>query len=101
MSKAKTKKPTKPKAVKKPTKVEAPAAKVFEHAQRNGVTRPAPGTVCDLVWCALDQLKAAGTDVTFEAISQLVDDTRGKRACAEATIRTQRQRWNTFNASAK
>jgi hypothetical protein len=88
---SKSKKPSKPKIAKKAT-----PAKVARE-QRNGITRPGTDTVCAMVWSALDQLKAAGTDITFDAIRELVDDVRGKRDAADDTLKTQRQRWKTFH----
>jgi hypothetical protein len=123
MSKAKTKS-TKPKAAKavKPAKVKAAAPPITDvntvimtkpakvkgqkadaaapapREQRNGITRPGVETICGIVWSSLDQMKAAATEYTLEALRQLVDDARGKRPAADATLRTQRQRWIAFHA---
>jgi hypothetical protein len=78
----------------KPTKT-AKAAKSSADAardKRNGITRPGEGTMCARVWSSLDKLKADGKELTFEAVRELA----GKEM-ADATIRTQRQRWNVFN----
>lgn len=94
-----SKKPIKPKTVSKPAskpakgKAEKPARE-----QRNGVTRPGTDTVCNVIWLALDQMNAAGTEYTYEALRELVDDARGKRPAADDTLKTQRQRWKVFNA---
>jgi hypothetical protein len=89
------------KAKVKPAKVKAPKAEApakVAREQRNGITRPGAETICGIVWSSLDQMKAAGTEYTLEALRQLVDDARGKRPAADATLRTQRQRWIAFHA---
>jgi hypothetical protein len=63
--------------------------------QRNGITRPTEGK-CRAVWDALDALKADGKELTFEALRLAVD-----RKIADATTRTQRQRWKQYNAEKK
>lgn len=88
----KTSKPTKP-AVKKADAKAVVNAPAEARVQKNGITRPADGTLCAKVWDALDKLKAGGKDLTFDAVRELA----GKEM-ADATIRTQRQRWNKFNA---
>jgi hypothetical protein len=60
--------------------------------QQNGITRPGEGTLCAKVWAALDKLRAKGDDTSFDAVRALA----GKEM-ADATIRTQRQRWNAFH----
>jgi hypothetical protein len=97
MSKAKTKS-TKPKAAKavKPAKVKAVKAEApakVAHEQRNGVTQPGAGTACRAIWDALDALKAQDKEITFDVLRAAVDS-----KVADATVRTQRQRWKTFNA---
>ena len=83
----------------KPAKSTKPAAKqavvkpaVEAREQRNGVTRPSDGTMCARVWQALDKLRAKNADTTFDAVRELA----GKEM-ADATIRTQRQRYNEFH----
>ena len=63
--------------------------------QRNGITRPTEGK-CRAVWNALDALKADGKELTFEALRLAVDS-----KIADATIRTQRQRWKQYNTEKK
>jgi hypothetical protein len=94
---SKKKSPSKPKAVKaakvKPAKVAKAAPEKVAREQRNGVTRPGAETLCGKVWSALDALKAKDAEITFEALREVVDNN-----CADATIKTQRQRWKTFHA---
>jgi len=91
MSKKKSTKPSasKPKAVKvakaAPTKV--------EREKRNGITQPGSGTACRAIWDALDSLKAKDSEITFETLRAAVDS-----KIADATIRTQRQRWKQHHA---
>lgn len=61
--------------------------------QRDGISRPSADNKCGQVWAALDALKAEGKDLTFEAL-RLTIDTK----IADATIRTQRQRWKQDHA---
>jgi len=70
----------------------AKPAKPATREHRNGVPRPGEGTMCAKVWDALDKLKADGKELTFEAVRELAGKTM-----ADATVRTQRQRWNVFN----
>lgn len=90
MSKKKTSKPSKPKATK--AAKAAPAEKVA-HEQRNGVTQPGAGTACRAIWDAIDKLRAADKEVTFEVLRAAID-----AKTADATIRTQRQRHKTYSA---
>jgi hypothetical protein len=60
-------------------------------AEQNGVTRPSTGTFCARVWQALDKLHAEGTEITIEAVRAIAGT-----EMADATVRTQRQRWRTF-----
>ena len=70
----------------KPKKAAAPKDR------RNGITRPGEGK-CLAVWPALDAVKADAEEQTFEALRLAVDS-----KIADATIRTQRQRWRQYNA---
>ncbi len=72
--------------------VKAPKAPAAPKNQRNGITRPGPGKCLD-VWTHLDALKAAGKEITFEELRKTIDP-----STADATLRTQRQRWKTYNA---
>lgn len=83
------------------TKAKRPAAKpaakksAAKHAapkreQQNGVTRPAEGTTCRAIWDACEAIKAAGQDITFAALSAKLPKVNA------ATIRTQRQRFRTY-----
>lgn len=97
---SKSKKPSKPSKPKAAAKVaKKAAAPKTERDQSNGVTRPGTDTVCSLIWSALDQMKAAGTEYTLEALRQLVDDARGKRPAADDTLKTQRSRWLKFHGA--
>jgi hypothetical protein len=84
MRKKKSIKPSQPKAAKV-----APAEKVA----RNGITQPGEGTACRAIWDTLDSLKAKDSEITFEALRAAVDS-----KTADATIRTQRQRWKQHHA---
>lgn len=82
--------------------VAAPESKPASNARRftkavgtveqNGIKQPGEGTLCAKVWAALDALRADGKDATFEAVRELAGSDM-----ADATIRTQRQRWREFN----
>lgn len=78
--------------------VAAPASKARRFAKaegaatQNGIAQPGEGTLCRKVWAALDKLRAEGKDATFEAVRELAGSDM-----ADATIRTQRQRWREFN----
>ena len=85
-----SKKTSKPKAKKVGTEGGAPAK---ERDQRNGVTRPGAETRCGQIWAVLDGLKAEGKEITFDVLRAAVDS-----KTADATIRTQRQRWNRYCA---
>lgn len=61
--------------------------------QRNGITRPGAGTACRAIWDLLDQLKADGKELTFATLRAGIDP-----KVADATLRTQRQRWNHYSA---
>lgn len=80
------------------TAVETPAAETPEaksapsKIEQNGIRQPGEGTLCAKVWAALDALRAEGKDATFEAVRELAGS-----EMADATIRTQRQRWREFN----
>jgi len=78
----------------KPAKATKPAAKAAapKREQQNGVTRPGAGTLCVKVWDVLDKLHAKGEELTFETVRE-----RAGKEMADATIRTQRQRWNEFH----
>ena len=93
MSTKKTKPAKKPTAKKVDT-ASTPASEKQPHApkdQRNGVTRPKPGTICAGIWDVCDSMKAVGQDTTFEEIKKVLPKVN------DATIRTQRQRWKTYN----
>jgi hypothetical protein len=75
--------PAKPKEPKKPA---APKD------QRNGITRPGKGKCLD-VWTTLDSMKGRGVEITFELLRAAIPED-----IADATIRTQRQRWKQYNA---
>ena len=60
-------------------------------AEQNGVTRPSAGTYCSRVWEALDALHRDGKEISIETIRAMAGT-----EMADATIRTQRQRWRTF-----
>lgn len=57
----------------------------------NGVTRPRKGK-CGDVWEVCDELLAAGKEVSFETIRAKLP-----ASIADATIKTQRQRYRTFH----
>jgi len=90
-TKAPAKKTPAPKAKK--TAAEPSTEATTPRENRNDVTRPAAGTLCAKVWDALDSLKTDGKEITFDAVRELA----GKEM-TDATIRTQRQRWNKFTA---
>lgn len=71
----------------------APKAPVAPKDQRNGITRPGVGTACRAIWDLLDQLKADGKELTFATLRAGIDP-----KVADATVRTQRQRWNHYSA---
>lgn len=83
---------TKKKAKAKRVKADA-AAPVTPAENKNGIPRPREGTACRAIWDLLDAMKAEGKEITYEALRLGVDT-----KTADATIRTQRQRWRTFNA---
>jgi hypothetical protein len=88
----KASKTTKPSNATKPAAKQVVKAQVIAREQHNGVTRPGAETLCGRVWAALDKLRAKGEDATFGNVRLL----SGKEM-ADATIRTQRQRWNEFH----
>jgi chromatin remodeling complex protein RSC6 len=96
MTAKKTKSPKAAKAAKPAAKKTA-APKVKAEAaskdQRNGITRPSAEGKCGQVWAALDAMVAAGKDTKFEALREAINS-----KIADATIRTQRQRWNKYRA---
>jgi hypothetical protein len=75
---------------------ETPKKPAAPKDQRNGITRPTVGNKCTAVWDALDALKEDGKEITFDALRAAVDT-----KIADATIRTQRQRWKQYNAEKK
>lgn len=81
----------KPEAKKIEAKAQATAPAPTKD-QRNGITRPGAGTLCAKVWAALDKLHATSEDTTFDAVRALAG-----KDMADATIRTQRQRWNEYH----
>jgi len=88
---------------KKAKYTKKPAAKpagkkeaVVKREQRNGVTLPAEGSLCRKVFDDLDKLAAKGEDATFTTAKELLKDEK----MADATIRTQTQRWRTFHGKA-
>jgi hypothetical protein len=85
-----SKKPSKASKLVKITKSAAKAATSRE--EQNGVTRPGAGTLCARVWEVLDKLHAKGEELSFETVRE-----RAGKEMADATIRTQRQRWNEFH----
>jgi hypothetical protein len=96
----KTKKPAAKPAAKKPVAKHAKQAVVMPDStpavaapkdQRNGITRPGAGTACRAIWDLLDQLKADGKELTFATLRAGIDP-----KVADATLRTQRQRWNHY-----
>lgn len=89
-SKTPAKKPA-AKPVAKPAAKQAQALTATKD-QQNGITRPGEGTLCAKVWAALDKLHAASEDTTFDAVRELAG-----KDMADATIRTQRQRWNEYH----
>lgn len=91
-------KPAAKKSVAKPAKqaVVTPDTKPAVAApkdQRNGITRPGTGTACRAIWDLLDKLKADGEEITFATLRAGID-----LKVADATVRTQRQRWNHYTA---
>ena len=95
-----TKKPTAKPAAKKPvakpetTAAESKPVKAAQPTpkdQRNGITRPGTGTACRAIWDLLDQLKADGKEFTFATLRAGIDS-----KVADATLRTQKQRWTKF-----
>jgi len=89
MSTKKTKSAAKKPATKKAAKVTTPAV---PRVNKNGITQPGEGTACRAIWDLLDKLKADGKEITFEVLRAGID-----AKVADATLRTQRQRWNTFH----
>jgi hypothetical protein len=91
-SKKKFAKPAKTKAPKvdkaKASMAEAPAK--VERIARNGITQPGEGTACRAIWDACDK---QGKQATFESLRAVIDS-----KVADATIRTQRQRWKSYGA---
>lgn len=79
------------KSVAKPAEKQAQAPTATKD-QQNGITRPSEGTLCAKVWSALDKLRAKDEDTTFDAVRALAG-----KDMADATIRTQRQRWNEYH----
>ena len=88
-----SKKTSKPKAKKIKVEGAAPSAAT---ENKNGIPRPREGTACRAIWDTLDALKADGKELTFEALRLAVDT-----KTADATIRTQRQRWRQYHAEKK
>jgi hypothetical protein len=74
-----------------PAAVEAPKPAPVPKNQRNGITRPKAGTICAGIWDVCESMKAVGQDTTFEEIKKALPKVN------DATIRTQRQRWKTYN----
>lgn len=73
----------------------APKA-VVTTVEQNGIKRPAPETLCGRVFQVLDDLRAAGVDPTAKNAKAAFEGV----AIAQATIRTQTQRWRKFNGIA-
>jgi hypothetical protein len=80
---AKTSKPAKSK----------PSAKAKTREQQNGVTCPGAGTLCAKVWEALDRLQKAGKETTATTALEVLKNEK----MADATVRTQTQRWREFH----
>lgn len=74
----------------KRAKAKSAVAAVIE----NGIRRPGASTLCGRVWQALDDLRTAGVDPTAKNAKAAFDGVD----IADATIRTQTQRWKKFNA---
>ena len=77
----------------KTEKANSPAADapaMVERTLKNGITQPGAGTACRAIWDACDK---QGKEATFESVRTVID-----RNVADATIRTQRQRWKTYSA---
>jgi hypothetical protein len=89
----KTSKPKAPKA-KKVAEIVVTAPAPRDH--KNGIPKPGVGTKCADIWTHLDALKAAGKEITFEEMRATIDS-----STADATLRTQRQRWVKFNGLKK
>jgi hypothetical protein len=70
----------------KPAKVAAPKD------QRNNITRPGKGKCLD-VWVTLDSMRAQGVEITFALLRAAIPED-----IADATLRTQRQRWKKFHS---
>jgi hypothetical protein len=93
------------KKTKAPAKKAAPAPKAKKVAakpkaevttprkQRNSISRPGEGTACRAIWDACDSLKAESKDISFDVLRAAIDS-----KVADATIKTQRQRWNKHTA---
>ena len=89
-----------PEAVNTVVAVSAPEAALAEAAAKsnavatvqNGITIPREGSLCRRVWDVLDALRAKSQETTFDAVRELAGS-----EMADATIRTQRQRWREFN----
>jgi hypothetical protein len=88
-----SKKTSKPKAKKIKPDEAAPAAPKIPSEQKSGITRRREGTACRAIWDWLDAKKVEGAVFTFEDLRAAIDS-----KTADATLRTQRQRWKQFNA---
>jgi hypothetical protein len=69
------------------------AAAAVTRENKNGITRPADGTLCAKVWGVLDKLHAKGEPATPTPALEALKD----KKVAEATVRTQYSRWRKFN----
>jgi hypothetical protein len=87
----KSKAPAKKPAAKKAAPVVITTTSKLE--VRNGVTQPGEGSMCRKVWDTLDKLRAKGEDTTFTTAREVLKNEK----MADATVRTQAQRWREFN----
>jgi outer membrane biosynthesis protein TonB len=81
-----------PAPAEKPAEAPKPkAAPAAKQPQRNGVTQPKAGSICASIWNACAELKADGKEMSFAALKEKLPKVN------DATLRTQRQRFNTFH----
>lgn len=77
---------------KAPKAPKAPKAKRPAGDTKNGITRPAAGTVTGTIWDIADKLAAKGPVVRADVMDAAV-----AKDIAEATVATQFQRWRIYN----
>lgn len=77
---------------KAPKAPKAPKAKKPSGDQKNGITRPAAGTMTGQIWDIADKLAAKGPVVRADVMEAAV-----AKDIAEATVATQFQRWRIYH----